>query len=112
MSKDTVLEALKKQCLAEHRSKMDALKARREKMSQKPLQCPKCRQKDINVIETTEALSTHRIVNGVWNHFWDNNEYGDIVNVECRCNNCGHQWHSQRGNNLYLYFLDETYEPS
>lgn len=90
------------------RRKWVELEARKEKMAEKPLRCPKCRKKDIQVVETTEAISQHRIINGVWVHSLDNNEYGDIVKVECQCMECGHRWISPRGINLDNYYLDET----
>jgi len=108
MAEDKVFEALKWLHQENQKIKWAKLEARREKMAEKPLKCPKCRKKDILVVETTEAISQHRIINGVWNHFYDNNEYGDIVKVECQCLECGHQWVSPRGINILNYYLDET----
>lgn len=59
------------------------------------IKCPKCGCRKIWVTEVTEGGSLHLIDNGVWDHFWDDNEYGMIVRTECKCDNCGHHWNKR-----------------
>ena len=77
------------------------------KMSFKPLTCPKCKGTKIYVYEVIEAISQHFIEDGVWKHIYDNNEYGDGLYTECRCDNCDHRWRSRRGINFNNYYLSE-----
>ena len=75
-------------------------------LEDKILKCPKCKGTDIVVYEVIEAISEHHIVNGVWLHKDDNNEYGNAIAVECRCEKCGHDFKSRRGINFDNYYLD------
>lgn len=84
---------------------------RREKecrLSNKTLSCPKCKGKEIRVIEVIEAESSHIVRNGVWIHSEDNNEYGDILRVECTCLICGHKFISRRGVDFGNYYKMEV----
>lgn len=56
------------------------------------VKCPKCGCRNIWVTEIIEAGSDHFIKNGVWDHNYDNNELGDGIRVDCRCDECGHKW--------------------
>jgi len=54
--------------------------------------CPKCKSKDITIIETSNAyqswIQTDGIINrndGIMNH-------GDITSVDGSCNKCNHKW--------------------
>lgn len=78
------------------------------RLSEKPLSCPKCKGKEIRVIEVIEAESSHVISNGVWIHSEDNNEYGDILRIECTCLTCGHEFKSRRGMDLGNYYREEA----
>ena len=80
---------------------------RKEKLASKVLTCPKCGQTKIYVYEVIEAISQHFVDNGVWNHKYDNNEYGNGLYIECRCDNCDHRWRSRRGINFNNYYLSE-----
>lgn len=84
--------------------------SKREKerrLSEKTLSCPKCKGKEIRVVEVIEAESAHVIRNGVLIHSEDNNEYGDILRVECTCLSCGHEFKSRRGINIENYYRTE-----
>lgn len=54
--------------------------------------CPKCKGRNIFITEVTEALSEHFVKNGVWDHSYDNNDYGIITESRCYCDDCGHKW--------------------
>ena len=75
--------------------------------SEKVLCCPRCKGTDILVFEVIEAISEHRIVNGVWLHEHDNNEYGNGLGIECLCQKCGHRFKSRRGEIFDNYYLEE-----
>ena len=81
--------------------------ARKEKLTSKVLTCPKCGQTKIYVYEVIKAVSQHFVDNGVWKHKYDNNEYGDGLYIDCRCDNCDHRWRSRRGINFNNYYLSE-----
>lgn len=81
---------------------------RQRRLSEKPLSCPKCKGKEIAVIEVIEAESSHVVRNGVWVHSEDNNEYGDILRIECTCLTCGHEFKSRRGMNFDNYYREEA----
>ncbi len=77
----------------------------KEKLSAKVLKCPKCGCTSVFVYEIIEAVSQHKVVNGIWLHNYDNNEYGNGIKTECRCEGCGHKWQSKRGINFDNYYL-------
>ena len=76
-------------------------------MSDKILECPKCKCRNIIVHETIEAISEHRIIDGIWDHSYDANEYGNAINTICLCSNCQHRWISRRGINFDNYYIEE-----
>jgi len=80
---------------------------KKKELSEKVLRCPQCRSTDIRVFETIEAISEHHVVDGVWLHKDDNNEYGDVISVDCKCESCGHRFKSKRGINFDNYYIDE-----
>ena len=69
--------------------------------------CPKCGCKDLDIIETLDAICEHRVKNGVWIHAYDNNEYGNVTRIECVCRECGHIWTGRKGQNFENYIEDE-----
>ena len=71
------------------------------------VQCPKCKGRNIWLSEITEGGSQHFIKNGVWDHSYDDNEYGMIVRSEMTCNDCGHKWTKQMTS--IDSFLDESH---
>ena len=66
------------------------------------VQCPKCKGRNIQLVEVTEGNSTHIIRNGEWDQSEDNNEYGSILRSEMTCLDCGHQW-TRRGFSIDSY---------
>lgn len=80
---------------------------KKQKLASKVLTCPKCGNTKIYVYEVIEAVSQHLVDNGVWKHIYDNNEYGDGLYTECRCDNCDHRWRSKRGIDFTNYYLTE-----
>ena len=78
------------------------------RLSEKSLSCPKCKEKEIRVVEVIEAESSHVVRNGVWIHSEDNNEYGDIIRIECTCLTCGHEFTSRRGVDFGNYYKEEA----
>jgi len=56
------------------------------------VKCPKCGCKKIWCTEITKGISEHLIDNGVWNHFYDSNDYGIIERTSWKCDSCGHVW--------------------
>lgn len=83
------------------------LQEKLQKMASKVLTCPKCKGTKIFVYEVIEAISQHCVDNGVWKHIYDNNEYGDGLYIECRCDYCDHRWRSKRGLDFSNYYLTE-----
>ena len=83
-------------------------KERREKLIGKVLKCPKCGCTNIQVEEVVKAVSQHRVIDGVWEHRYDNNEIGDGIGVYCMCDKCQHEWVSRRGINFDNYYLSEN----
>ena len=94
------------QSMAEREVLLKREKERR--LTEKTLSCPKCKGKEISVIEVIEAESSHVIRNGVWIHSEDNNEYGDILRIECTCLKCGHKFKSRRGVDFGNYYREEA----
>lgn len=72
------------------------------------VKCPKCGCRRIWVTEVIEAYSEHLVDNGVWDHDYDNNEYGNGIRVDCRCDECGHRW-SKPGADIE-WFTDDSKE--
>ena len=72
------------------------------------VKCPKCGCRKIWVTEVIEAYSDHLIDNGVWNHEYDNNEYGESIRVDCKCDECGHKWSKPMAS--IDWFTDESKE--
>ncbi len=70
------------------------------------VKCPKCGGRKIWLIEVIEAASEHFIDNGVWDHSYDNNEYGNGLRVELRCDVCGHHWTGRKGVTMDAYRKD------
>jgi len=61
-------------------------------IKQTKAKCPKCKSKDITIVETSNAyqswIQTDGIVNkeeGIMNH-------GDIISVNGICDKCNHKW--------------------
>lgn len=79
-----------------------------KKLAEKVLTCPKCHKTDIWVYEVIEAESQHRVTDGMWRHEYDNNEYGYCIRMQCKCENCGHEWTSHRGLSFNNYYLTEN----
>ena len=72
------------------------------------IKCPKCGCRKIWVSEVIEAYSDHLVENGVWNHDYDNNEYGNGIRVDCRCDECDHHWSKSKAS--IEWFSDESRE--
>ena len=66
------------------------------------VKCPKCGCRVIRVDEHIDARSEHLIVNGVWDHEHDNNEYGDYTFTIYKCMDCGHVWKFKGTMDKYL----------
>jgi predicted nucleic-acid-binding Zn-ribbon protein len=79
----------------------------KDRLAERILACPKCKCDDIWVDEISENTSQHRVTGGVWVHFHDNNEPGNVVRIKCECEKCGHKWVSHRGLDFGNYFLKE-----
>lgn len=69
------------------------------------IKCPKCGGRNIWVSEITEGGSLHFVKNGEWDHSYDDNEYGDIVRTEFKCDDCEHQW-VRHGLNIDSFLKD------
>ena len=54
--------------------------------------CPKCKSKNLSIIEISEAEQIWYQVDGVINREEGFMEPGNIVRVEGRCDECGHRW--------------------
>ena len=70
------------------------------------VKCPKCGCRKIWLTEVIEASSEHFIDNGVWDHSYDNNEYGNGLRVELRCDKCDHHWTGRKGVTMDAYRID------
>lgn len=53
--------------------------------------------------EVVEAASEHFIDNGVWKREYDNNEYGNGLRIEFRCDECDHKWTGKKGVTIDAY---------
>ena len=62
------------------------------------MKCPKCGGKLLRVVEVIEASSEHIICNDTLMKRYDNNEYGNLIRIECHCLNCHHSWTSKKHN--------------
>ena len=71
------------------------------------LKCPRCHGTSVWVNEIIEAISQHKIVDGIWRHEYDMNEYGDGIRNECVCDGCGHRWRSRKGYNFDDYYIGQ-----
>lgn len=72
------------------------------------IKCPKCGCRRVWAIEVIEAASEHFIDNGVWKHEYDNNEYGNGLRIEFRCDECGHKWRGAKGVTIDAYRKEVT----
>lgn len=69
--------------------------------------CPKCKGTNLLITEVIEAYSEHLVMDGVWIHSHDNNEYGHGIRVDCKCLSCGHLWVGHKGTNIDNYITGE-----
>lgn len=67
------------------------------------VKCPKCGSHRVWLVEVIEAASEHLIIDGVWDQSYDNNEYGNAIRVDLRCDECGHAWTGRKGVTLDSY---------
>ena len=70
------------------------------------IKCPKCGCKTIWAYEHIIAESQHKIVDGIWLHEYDNNEYGAGLDITFRCDKCKHLWKGRKGVTIDSYLAD------
>lgn len=71
------------------------------------VRCPKCGSKTLYAYEHIIAESQHKIVDGIWRHEHDNNEYGDGIDITFRCDRCQHFWKGRKGVTIESYLIDD-----
>jgi len=77
-------------------------------MEEFDIKCPKCGCRRVWAIEVVEAASEHFIDNGVWKREYDNNEYGNGLRIEFRCDECVHKWTGKKGVTIDAYRKEVT----
>lgn len=64
------------------------------------LRCPKCKSRDLEIVETTEGLLCFRVVNGLLNRGAGMVESGGIVGLNANCLKCRHHWKPRKAHQI------------
>lgn len=64
------------------------------------LRCPKCRSRDMEIVEESEAVLCFEVRNGLLNRGAGMAEPGCITGVTANCLKCKHQWRPRKAGQI------------